>query len=87
MCKHKCSIYQRYPQDAEAAIFYSLALLESVDLFDKTLANQRKAAAIREKAFAEQPTHPGVAHYLIHAYDYPALAAQGLSAALRYVRS
>jgi tetratricopeptide (TPR) repeat protein len=77
-------IHQRYPGDSEGTIFYALALLESVDLSDKTLTNQRKAAAILEKVFAEQPTHPGVAHYLIHAYDYPALAADGLSAARKY---
>jgi tetratricopeptide (TPR) repeat protein len=77
-------IYEDYSDDSEAAIFYALALNESEDLSDKTLANQRKAAAILEKAFAEQPTHPGVAHYLIHSYDYPALAAQGLPAARKY---
>ena len=77
-------IYQRYPDNSEAAIFYALALNKSVDLSDKTLANQRKAAAILEKAFAGQPTHPGVAHYLIHSYDYPALASEGLPAAPEY---
>ncbi len=77
-------IYEHYSDDSEAAIFYALALNESEDLSDKTLANQRKAAAILEKAFAEQPMHPGVAHYLIHSYDYPPLAAQGLPAARKY---
>ena len=77
-------IHQRYPDDSEGAIFYALALNESEDLFDKTLTNQRKAAAILEKAFAEQPLHPGAAHYLIHSYDYPALAADGLPAARKY---
>ncbi len=77
-------IYLRYPDDSEGAIFYALSLNEAEDLADKTLANQRKAAAILEKAFAAQPTHPGVAHYLIHSYDYPALAAEGLPAARKY---
>lgn len=77
-------IYRRFPTDSEGALFYALALLESVDLSDKALANQRKAAAILEKVFAAQPTHPGAAHYLIHAYDYPALAAIGLPAARKY---
>jgi tetratricopeptide (TPR) repeat protein len=77
-------IYKRYPDDAEAAIFYALALNESADLADRSLTNQRKAAAILEKAFAEQPMHPGVAHYLIHSYDYPALAQEGLPAARKY---
>jgi tetratricopeptide (TPR) repeat protein len=77
-------ISERYPDDSEAAIFYALALNESADLFDKTLTNQRRAAAILEKAFAAQPVHPGAAHYLIHSYDYPALAADGLPAARKY---
>jgi hypothetical protein len=77
-------IYKDNPRDSEAAIFYALALNESEDLADKTLANQRRAAAILEKEFSEQPTHPGIAHYLIHSYDYPALAAQGLPAARKY---
>jgi tetratricopeptide (TPR) repeat protein len=77
-------IHRRYPDDSEGAIFYALALNESEDLSDTTLANQRKAAAILEKAFAEQPLHPGAAHYLIHSYDYPALAADGLPAARKY---
>jgi len=77
-------IYRRYQDDSEAPIFFALALNESADLFDKTLTNQRKAAAILERAFAKQPTHPGAAHYLIHSYDYPALAAQGLPAAIKY---
>jgi tetratricopeptide (TPR) repeat protein len=51
---------------------------------DKTYANQLKAAAILEKVFAEQPQHPGVAHYLIHSYDFPPIAGKGLVAARRY---
>src|SRR5271155_3322903 len=74
----------RYPQDREAAILYALALDVAAPPTDKTYANQLKAAAILEKAFVEQPDHPGVAHYLIHTYDAPALAAKGLPAALRY---
>jgi hypothetical protein len=74
----------RYPDDREAAILYALALDVAAPPTDKTYANQLKAAAILEKAFAEQPDHPGVAHYLIHTYDAPALAARGLPAALRY---
>jgi hypothetical protein len=74
----------RYPDDREAAIFYALALDVAAPPTDKTYANQLKAAAILETAFAEQPDHPGVAHYLIHTYDAPPLAAKGLPAALRY---
>jgi hypothetical protein len=64
----------RYPDDREAAIFYALALQGSASPTDKTYANQRKAGALLEKILADQPDHPGVAHYIIHAYDYPPLA-------------
>src|SRR5215510_11525246 len=74
----------RYPDDTEAAIFYALALLSTAPPTDKTYVNRLKAAAILEKIFAQQPRHPGVAHYLIHAYDYPPLAAKGLAAAKAY---
>ena len=72
------------PEDREAAVFYALALNVTASPADKTYANQLKAAAILEKVFAEQPDHPGVAHYLIHSYDYPPIAARGLPAARRY---
>jgi hypothetical protein len=74
----------RYPDDREAAIFYALALNVTLDPSDKSYTNQLKAAAILEKAFAEQPNHPGVAHYLIHSYDFPPVAEKGLPAARRY---
>jgi tetratricopeptide (TPR) repeat protein len=77
-------LHLRYPEDSEAAVFYALALDATAPPNDKSLANQRKAAAILEKVHAEQPGHPGVAHYLIHSYDSPALAAQGLPAARSY---
>ena len=73
-----------YPEDKEAAIFYALALNITASPADKTYVNQLKAAGILEKVFAEQPNHPGVAHYLIHSYDYPPIARQGLPAAHRY---
>ena len=74
----------RYPEDREAAIFYALALNITATPSDKTYAQQLKAAGILEKVFAEQPNHPGVAHYLIHSYDYPPIAGRGLPAARRY---
>ncbi|MGH7318479.1 MAG: hypothetical protein ACRELA_02465 [Candidatus Rokuibacteriota bacterium] len=74
----------RYPEDREAAVFYALALNATALATDKTYAQQLKAAAILEKVYAEQPDHPGVAHYLIHSYDYPAIAHRGLDAARRY---
>jgi hypothetical protein len=76
----------RYQDDTEAAIFYALALLSTAPPTDKTYANQLKAAAILEKIFAQQPRHPGVAHYLIHSYDHPPIAAKGLAAARSYAR-
>jgi tetratricopeptide (TPR) repeat protein len=75
---------QRYPEDTEASVFYALALDVTALPTDKTYASQLKAAKILEKVFAEQPDHPGIAHYLIHSYDFPPIAAQGLTAARRY---
>ena len=77
-------LVQRYPGDKEAAIFYALALNVAADPNDKTYARQLKAAAILEPIFAAQPDHPGAAHYLIHSYDYPPIAARGLPAARKY---
>jgi tetratricopeptide (TPR) repeat protein len=74
----------RYPDDREAAIFYALALNATALATDKAYAQQLKAASLLEAAFREQPDHPGVAHYLIHSYDYPAIAEKGLGAARRY---
>src|SRR5262245_32335564 len=76
----------RYPADPEAAIFYALALNITLNPNDKTYANQLKGAAILEKAFAEQPNHPGVAHYLIHSYDFPPIAHKGVTAARSYAK-
>ncbi len=78
------ALAQRYPQDREASIFYALALNITLNPADKTYANQLKAAGILEQVFAEQPDHPGVAHYLIHSYDFPPIAQKGLAAARRY---
>jgi hypothetical protein len=74
----------KYPEDHEAEIFYALALAVAADPGDKTYADQLKAGTILEKLFEEEPTHPGLAHYIIHAYDVPALAGRALSAARRY---
>ena len=79
-------VYQKYPDDREAAVFYALSLLASEPDNDTTFANRKQAAAILEKLFAEEPNHPGVAHYLIHTYDKPQLAQLGLPAALRYAQ-
>ena len=74
----------KYPEDHEAQIFYALALAASEDPADKTYAGRLKAGAILEKLFEQEPTHPGLAHYIIHTYDVPALAGRGLVAARRY---
>jgi Tetratricopeptide repeat len=76
----------RYPDDREAAIFYSLALLGTAPPSDKTYANQKKAGAILNRVLPAQPDHPGVAHYLIHSFDYPELAELALPAARSYSR-
>src|SRR5918992_1575817 len=77
-------LYRQYPTDREAAIFYALALNATAPPTDKTYAKQLKSGEILEKVFAEQPDHPGVAHYIIHSYDNPALASRGLPAAQRH---
>src|ERR1700681_39282 len=77
---------QRYPDDDEAQIYYALALNTSASPADKTYANQLKGAAILEPIARRQPQHPGVAHYLIHLYDYPSIAEKGLDAARRYAK-
>jgi tetratricopeptide (TPR) repeat protein len=72
------------PADLEATILYALAVSANHDLNDKTYARPLKAAAMLEPLFISQPQHPGVAHYLIHSYDYPPIAEKGLAAAKRY---
>src|SRR5262245_2176818 len=74
----------RYPDDDEAQIFYAITLNVAASPNDKTYAYQLKGAAILEPIFRRQPRHPGIAHYLIHLYDYPPIAEQGLDAAKRY---
>jgi tetratricopeptide (TPR) repeat protein len=73
-----------YPKDDEAQIAYAITLNVAASPSDKTYANQLKGAALLEPIFKRQPQHPGVAHYLIHLYDYPAIADKGLDAAKRY---
>src|SRR5438874_1492299 len=75
---------QRYPDDFEAWTYYALTLQASAPKTDKSYANQLKAAGILEKLYKQNPQHPGVSHYLIHAYDYPPLADKGIAAARRY---
>ncbi len=74
----------KYPEDHEAQIFYALAIAASEDPADKAYADRLKAGAILEKLFEQEPEHPGLAHYIIHTYDVPALAGRALVAARRY---
>ena len=74
----------RYPDDDEAQIFSALYIAGTQTQADLTYAAYLKAAAILEKQFVKYPDHPGVAHYLIHSYDAPPIAKQGLDAARRY---
>jgi tetratricopeptide (TPR) repeat protein len=73
-----------HPEDTEATIFYALALAAAADPSDKTYARQLKAGALLEALFVKYPDHPGLAHYIIHAYDEPALAPRATEAARRY---
>ncbi len=77
-------LYQKYPDDTEAAIFYALALNTIANPADKTYKNQKKAGNILESLMPDQPNHPGILHYIIHTYDYPELASLALPSARRY---
>ena len=78
------SLHQRFPKHVEVASFYALAKLGTADPSDKTYAKQRFAGSLLEELFKTNLDHPGIAHYIIHAYDYPELASHGLKAARRY---
>lgn len=76
---------EKYPQDDEAAVFYALSLIAAGTMdSDETYAKERRAGVILNRVLAKNPDHPGVAHYLIHSFDYPALADLALPAARRY---
>jgi hypothetical protein len=82
--KAMAAVTAAQPADTEAKLFYALALVASAPPTDKTFANQLKAGAILEPIFEKYPNHPGVAHYIIHAFDVPPLAAKAEVAAQRY---
>jgi tetratricopeptide (TPR) repeat protein len=75
---------QRYPDDYEVQVVYALTLQASAPKTDLTYANQLKSVAILEKLFDQNPQHPGVSHFIIHAYDFPPFAERGIAAAKRY---
>src|SRR5262249_11171601 len=75
---------QRYPDDYEVQVVYALTLQASASKTDLTYTNQLKSVAILEKLFEQNPQHPGVSHFIIHAYDFAPLADRGIAAAKRY---
>ena len=77
-------LYNKYPGDVETAVFYSLAVLATADLNDKSYIKQKKSGKILEKLFETNPNHPGIAHYIIHNYDSPELAHLALNTARKY---
>ena len=77
-------LYNKYPGDVETAVFYSLAVLATADLNDKSYTKQKKSGKILEKLFETNPNHPGIAHYIIHNYDSPELAHLALNTARKY---
>ncbi|MAU62832.1 MAG: hypothetical protein CMC38_00565 [Flavobacteriaceae bacterium] len=77
-------LYIKYPNDVETAVFYSLSVLATADLNDKTYSKQKKSGKILEKLFETYPNHPGIAHYIIHNYDSPELAHLALNTARKY---
>ncbi|MGH7560472.1 MAG: hypothetical protein ACRENB_05570, partial [Gemmatimonadales bacterium] len=77
-------LHQAHPDDREGTIFYALAVIATASRTDPAYTQLRKAAALLLPLFRETPDHPGLAHYLIHAYDAPGLAKTGLEAAQKY---
>ncbi len=84
--KAMAQLAQQNADDSEATVLYALILSRNFDPTDKTYRNQLHAAELLEPIFAREPNHPGVAHYLIHSYDYPPLAKHGIDAARKYVK-
>jgi tetratricopeptide (TPR) repeat protein len=83
--KAMANVHLQNPDDKEAEIFYALALLSNADPTDKTYVVQRRTGGMLEPLFVDMPNHPGLAHYIIHSYDYPPLANRAVEAAHRYL--
>lgn len=79
------SANERNPEDREAEIFYTLAILSNADPTDKTYSVQERTGSALERMLVEMPNHPGLVHYIIHSYDYPPLAPRAVEAAHRYL--
>jgi hypothetical protein len=78
------ALHESNPGHAETTILYTLSMLGTADPADKSCQRQKEAGSILESLFKKQPDHPGIAHYIIHAYDYPELASRALTASRRY---
>jgi tetratricopeptide (TPR) repeat protein len=78
------NVVESNPADTEAKIFYALSIVAAAPSNDKSYASQKKAASILEPLWKQQPDHPGLAHYIIHTFDYPSLAKRGSDAAREY---
>ena len=78
------ALVKAHPEDLEAAIFYGRAVVANAPPTDLEFTRQKYAATILNPLFARMPDHPGLAHYIIHAFDAPAIANLGLDAAKRY---
>jgi tetratricopeptide (TPR) repeat protein len=79
-------VHEQNPDDLESTIFYALALLGTADISDKTYATQKQAADLLNPLVEKAPEHPGIAHYIIHSFDYPPLAELALPAARSYAK-
>ena len=78
------ALHDAHPEDPEAAVFHARAIIANAPPTDLEFRRQLHAATILEPLFTKQPDHPGLAHYVIHTFDSPKLASQGLQAARRY---
>lgn len=78
------ALYKAHPEDSEAAVFYARAVIANAPPSDLEFRRQLYAATLLEPLFEKQPSHPGLAHYIIHTFDTPSLASHGLEAARRY---
>jgi tetratricopeptide (TPR) repeat protein len=79
-----CSLAESNPKDVESQVFYALALISNASPADREHRRQKQAADLLEPLYRQYPDHPGIPHYLIHAYDNQELAARGLTAARAY---
>ncbi len=79
-------VHQAYPDEVEAAAFYALGQLGTAPKTDQTFAKQKEAGALLEQLHAKHPNHPGLFHYIIHAYDNPLLAHQAVKVSREYER-